>query len=186
MGGAVNARHAILLIICGFTTNIKFHQPPKNDKPWGKSAQYTLLKCWTHMEIGTFQWKHSHNLPEYHFCSFPSKVVNYSVHILLPSAVGMTHVSGKGLWWVMLTIRFTGFGWNTMRVSIDHMDLFQTHCKQVPDFSCPTGSNTHIPSLQFLPTGQYGFCFGYSVSGSLTQRSNNRQVTSYWVSSESP
>ena len=40
----------------------------------------------------------------------------------------------RGLWWVMLSIRFTGFGWNTIRVSIDRVDLCQTHCKQVPDF----------------------------------------------------
>ena len=24
-------------------------------------------------------------------------------------------------------------------------------------------ANTHVPFLQFLPTGQYGLCFGYSV-----------------------
>ena len=40
------------------------------------------------------------------------------------------------------------------------------HCKQVPDFSRPSGSDlTHVASLQFLPSGQYGLCFGYFFSG---------------------
>ncbi len=34
---------------------------------------------------------------------------------LLRSAVSMTHVFGKGLWWVMRTIGFTAFGWNTIK-----------------------------------------------------------------------
>ncbi len=32
-------------------------------------------------------------------------------------------------------------------------------------------NNTHVASSQFLPAGQYGLCFDYSVSGLLTQRS---------------
>ncbi len=32
-------------------------------------------------------------------------------------------------------LKSTGSGWNTLRVSIDRVDLCQTHCKQVPDFS---------------------------------------------------
>ncbi len=42
--------------------------------------------------------------------------------------------SGKGLWWVMQTNRFTGFGWNTVRVSIDRVDLCQTHCNRCLTF----------------------------------------------------
>ena len=30
----------------------------------------------------------------------------------------------------------------------------------------------NVPAPQFLPTGQYALCFGYSVSGPLTQRSH--------------
>ncbi len=40
-------------------------------------------------------------------------------------------------------------------------------------------NNSHVPSLQFLPMDQYGLCFGYSASAPFTQRSHNRQVTSY-------
>ena len=47
--------------------------------------------------------------------------------------------------------------WDTIRVSIDRVDLGQTHCKQVPDFF----------SLHFPPSGQYGLCFGYCFSGPL-------------------
>ncbi len=61
--------------------------------------------------------------------------------------------------------------WNTIWVSIDHMDLCQTHCKQVPDFSRPPGSD-HWPS------GQYGLCFGYCFSGQLPLCSHNGEVIS--------
>ncbi len=37
-------------------------------------------------------------------------------------------------------------------------------------------SITHVPSLQFLPAGKYGLCFGYYVSGPLLCRSHNRQL----------
>ena len=68
------------------------------------------------------------------------------------------------------------------------MDLCQTHCNQVPDFSRPPGSgqghvgkidqsqaiksivNT-IGFLQFLPMGQHGLCFGFCFSGPLPLRS---------------
>ena len=35
----------------------------------------------------------------------------------------------------------------------------------------------HVASLQFLPSGQYGLCFGYCFSGPLPLRSHNGQVT---------
>ncbi len=43
-------------------------------------------------------------------------------------------------------------------------------------------------SLQVLRVGQlqYGLCFGFSVSGPLTQRSHYRQATSYGTISGSP
>ncbi len=76
-----------------------------------------------------------------------------------------------------------GSSWNTIRVSTDRVNLCQTHCKQVPDFSRAPRSgqmvelveldqsqalfysskskvNT-IGFLQFLPTGQHGLGFGY-------------------------
>ncbi len=36
---------------------------------------------------------------------------------------------------------------------------------------------THIAFLQFLPSGQYGLCFGYCFSGPLPLRSHKEQVT---------
>ena len=60
--------------------------------------------------------------------------------------------------------------------------LCQTHCRKVPVFSRLSRNHLimwcyHTP--QFLPTGQYGLCFGYSVSGPLPLRSHKRQVTFY-------
>ncbi len=59
---------------------------------------------------------------------------------------------GKGLWCVMATIKIYWFrlkhskqdpsrqkSQSPVKVSIDHVDLCQTHCKQVPDFSRATG-----------------------------------------------
>ncbi len=48
------------------------------------------------------------------------------------------------------------------------MDLCQTHCRQVPDFSRGLG---HVVWFQLLPTGQHGLCFGYCFSGPLPLRS---------------
>ncbi len=81
---------------------------------------------------------------------------------------------GQCLWWAMPPNKNHGSAWNTIWVSTDHMDLCQTHCKQVPDFSCAPGSgqshmikvNT-IGFLQFLPTGQHGLCFRCCFSGPL-------------------
>ncbi len=65
------------------------------------------------------------------------------------------------------------------------MDLCQTHCKQVPDFSrasrsdlCHVGKSksTHVAFLQFLPSGQYGLCFGYCFSGPLHLRSHYNRL----------
>ncbi len=50
---------------------------------------------------------------------------------------------GVGLWWVVPPNKINVSHWNTVWVSIDRLDLCQTHCKQVPD----------------LPAGQYGLCF---------------------------
>ncbi len=36
-------------------------------------------------------------------------------------------------------IKSMGLDWNTICVSVDRVDLCQTHCKQVPDFSRPSG-----------------------------------------------
>ncbi len=64
--------------------------------------------------------------------------------LLLRSAVGMTHVFGKGLWWVRLTIKTYWF-W--------------------------------LRPPRFLPSGQYGLCFGYCFTGQLSLRSHNGEVT---------
>ncbi len=52
-------------------------------------------------------------------------------------------------------------------------------------FSGPLPLRSHKEQVTFLvPT--YGLCFGYSVLGLLTQRSNKRQVTFYGAISGSP
>ncbi len=51
------------------------------------------------------------------------------------------------------------------------MDLCQTHCVQVPDFSRHWGHVVNLDSFQFLPTGLHGLCFGCCFSGPLTLRS---------------
>ena len=56
-------------------------------------------------------------------------------------------------------------------VSIVSLALCQTHCMQVPDFS------PKVASLQFLPSGQYVLCFGYSFLGPLPLLSHKEQVT---------
>ncbi len=81
---------------------------------------------------------------------WPSKTWNGIVHhksdrklCVIPTADRNTWVwhmfFGKGLWWVVPTYKIhrIWFIW----VSIDPVDLCQTHCKQVPDFSCPAGSD---------------------------------------------
>ncbi len=75
-----------------------------------------------------------------------------------------------------------GFSWNTKKVVLNvSLALCQTHCKQVPVLSRLSKSSlyalTHIAFLQFLPTGQYGLCFGYCFSGPLPLRSHKEQVT---------
>ena len=69
-------------------------------------------------------------------------------------------------------------------VSIVILAFCQTHCKKVPDFSRLSKSDlitcnglvlanhmlTHLAFLQFLLSGQYGFCFGYCFSGPLPLR----------------
>ncbi len=66
----------------------------------------------------------------------------------LRSAMGMTHVFRQrlncdGLYQLLKSI---GSDWNTIGVSIDCVDLCQTHCKQVPDFSRPSRRKYHTPS----------------------------------------
>ena len=57
---------------------------------------------------------------------------------------------GQCLWWVMPPNEIHGSSWNTIRVSIDHMDLCQTHCKQVPDFSrAPRSGRGHVGNSQY-------------------------------------
>ncbi len=48
--------------------------------------------------------------------------------------------SGQDLWWTMSLHIFHWSCWDTIWIPNDHMDLCQTHCVQVPDFSCPLGS----------------------------------------------
>ncbi len=41
---------------------------------------------------------------------------------------------GRDLWWAIPLHIFHWSCWDTIWIPIDHMDLCQTHCKQVPDF----------------------------------------------------
>ncbi len=82
--------------------------------------------------------------------------------MLLRSAVGMTHVLRSRLVMDYTTSCFPLIGWDTIWIPTDHMDLCQTHCKQVP---------ITIGSFQFLPTGLHGLCFGCCLSGPLPLRS---------------
>ncbi len=102
---------------------------------------------------------------------------------------------GVGLWWLVqprLTAPSTGHICNEGRISrslvqwihinndskvlTKSMDRIGTPIgfQSVPDFpalpevTCVTwakSKSTHVASLQFLPTGQYGLCFGYCFSG---------------------
>ena len=52
---------------------------------------------------------------------------------------------GVGLWWVIPPNKVHGLHWNTVWFPIDRMDLCQTHCKQVPVFSCaPASGQGHV------------------------------------------
>ena len=42
-------------------------------------------------------------------------------------------------WWAMPPNKSHGSGWDTIWVPADHVNLCQTHCKQVPDFSRAQG-----------------------------------------------
>ncbi len=85
---------------------------------------------------------------------------------MLRSAVGMTHVCCQDLWWAMPLHIFHWSCWDTIWIPTDRMDLCQTHCKQVPDFSRAQG---HV--VRFGPTGLHGLCFGCCFSGPLPLRS---------------
>ncbi len=72
---------------------------------------------------------------------------------------------GQDLWWTMSLHIFHWSCWDTIWIPTDHMDLCQTHCRQVPDFSCAWG---HVVSLDqsqaslhksFVPVGRHPFVF---------------------------
>ncbi len=54
-------------------------------------------------------------------------------------------------------LKSIGSGWNTIWVSIDRVDLCQTHCKQVPDFFRLSGSHqiTWVESIKQVNTRGY-------------------------------
>ncbi len=85
---------------------------------------------------------------------------------------------GQDLLWAIPLHIFHRSCWDTIRIPTDHMDLCQTHCKQVPDFSHAQGHVVRfgpitgiVGSFQFLPTGVHGLCFGCCFSGPLLLRS---------------
>ncbi len=88
-------------------------------------------------------------------------------------------------------LTFIGFGWNIKVVSIVNLGLCQTHCRHTalqagawlfPPFrKWPDHVSkfklTHVASLQFPPSGQYGLCFGYCFSRPVPLRSHKGQIT---------
>ncbi len=75
---------------------------------------------------------------------------------MLRSIVGMTHdlkwtCDGLCGLWV-----FEGFGWNIKVVLIVNLGLCQTHCKQVPDFPRPSGSDLITWASSFPPVPAFG------------------------------
>ncbi len=81
-----------------------------------------------------------------------------SIHCVAVSRGYDTCFSGKACDGLCRLLKSTGLGWNAIRVSIDRVDLCQTHCKQVPDRKCYR-KWPHVASRQFLPSGKYGLCF---------------------------
>ncbi len=107
--------------------------------------------------------------------------------ILLWSAMGMTHILGKDLWWVMRTAN-VHWCWLKHQSSFNRTlgplsDTLQAGAWLFPPFSRKWPDHvgkfklTHVASLQFLPLGQYRLCFGYCFSGPLPLRSHKGQVT---------
>ncbi len=74
-------------------------------------------------------------------------------------------------------LTFNGFGWNTTRVSIVNLGLWHVFIFHQRLHIKPWGPVCCVASLQFLPSGQYGLCFGYCFSGSLPLCSHNGEVT---------
>ena len=52
-------------------------------------------------------------------------------------------------------------------------DTLQAGACIFPPFQKLLDMLTHVASLQFLPTGQYGLCFGYCFSGPFPQRTDH-------------
>ncbi len=69
---------------------------------------------------------------------------------------------------------FISFSWNIKIVSIVNLSLCQTHCKQVPDVSRPSGSSLHpVPTI-----GSIWVVLWPLFLGPLPLRSHKGQVTS--------
>ncbi len=75
---------------------------------------------------------------------------------LLRSADGMTHVLRSRLVMGYATSFFHWSCWDTFWIPTDHMDLCQTHCKQVPDFSRLWGHVVSLDQWRLLPVPTYG------------------------------
>ncbi len=105
------------------------------------------------------------------------------VNDMLRSAVGMTHVLEKGLWWVMRTVNIHWFWLKHQTASrcltFPTLPEVTWSCGHVlaNRRCCYINKLTHVASIQFLPAGQYGLCFGYCFPGPLPLRSHKGQVT---------
>ncbi len=66
---------------------------------------------------------------------------------------------GQDLWWAIPLHIYHWSGWDTNWIPTDYMDLRQTHCKQVPDFS---GAQGHV--VRFGPiTDRCALAFVFQV-----------------------
>ncbi len=156
---------------------------PRCDIPHGSLAILTCLgtklNCWIEaLPVQNDNQSYTSHSPEKRFFGFPKRNKAFHPAFLLKGSVFQKRTC-DGLCRLQV---FSGFGWNIKVVSIVNLDLCKTHCKQVPDFSHLCGSDlikwaSFSQFLQFLPSGQYGLCFGYCFSGPLPLRSHIEQIT---------
>ncbi len=93
---------------------------------------------------------------------------------------------GQDLWWTIPLHVFHWSCWDTLWIPNDHMDLCQTHCVQVPDFSSSYLQVYTPPKKKLLScfkickwkgeeflfwVSVHGMCFGCCFSGPLPLRS---------------
>ena len=103
----------------------------------------------------------------------------FHIWSMLRPIMKMTNVLKTDLWWVRLTALVRRVWLKTLKSSLNEiLALCQTHCR--PVFSRLSKNNVILHTYhtrQLLPTGQYGLCFGYLVSGLIPLCYHKGQVT---------